>query len=304
MPNLIELLQLYGVFIVFAIVLVEQGGLPIPAFPILVVSGALAVGGGISWPAVIFMAMAACLIADVFWFKAGRYYGIGVLRLLCKISLSPDTCVSQTEDKFARFGPKSLIVSKFIPGFNIVASPMSGALGVSMPRFIGFSMAGSLLWSVTGVALGAYFHKTVDQLLLTMAAMGTTALLVVLSLLGLFVLYKFAERRRVQANRAIARISMDELTGLLAGEQPPLIVDARSATAQQLEAAIPGAVMFDPCNAAGFMVDLDKDRHIVVYCSCPNDFTAAQVAKQFLANGFHRARPLQGGLEAWNAHHP
>ncbi len=227
MPNLIELLQLYGVFIVFAIVLVEQGGLPIPAFPILVVSGALAVGGGISVPAVIFMAMAACLIADVFWFKAGRYYGIGVLRLLCKISLSPDTCVSQTEDKFARFGPKSLIVSKFIPGFNIVASPMSGALGVSMPRFIGFSMAGSLLWSATGVALGAYFHKTVDKLLLTMAAMGTTALVVVLSLLGLFVLYKFVERRRVQANRAIARISMEELTGLLGGEQAPLIVDAQ-----------------------------------------------------------------------------
>jgi rhodanese-related sulfurtransferase len=50
------------------------------------------------------------------------------------------------------------------------------------------------------------------------------------------------------------------------------------------------------------MATLDKDRHIVVYCSCPNDVTAAQVAKQFLANGFHRARPLQGGLDAWNAH--
>ncbi len=50
------------------------------------------------------------------------------------------------------------------------------------------------------------------------------------------------------------------------------------------------------------MATLDKDRHIVVYCSCPNDVTAAQVAKQFLANGFHRTRPLQGGLDAWRAH--
>jgi membrane protein DedA with SNARE-associated domain/rhodanese-related sulfurtransferase len=301
MPNLIELLQVYGVFIVFAIVLVEQGGLPIPAFPILIVSGALAVGGGISWPACIFMAMAACLIADLFWFKAGQYYGTRILRLLCKISLSPDSCVSQTEDKFARFGPKSLIVSKFIPGFNIVASPMSGALGVSTARFIGFSMAGSLLWSATGVAIGAYFHKSVDQVLLTMSSMGTTALIVVLSVLGLFVLYKFIERRRVRQASAVERISMAEFISLVEDGHEPLVIDARSSTAQQLEAAIPGALMFDAGDAANFMVGLDKNRHVVVYCSCPNDVTAAQVAKQFLANGFHRARPLKGGLEAWNA---
>jgi membrane protein DedA with SNARE-associated domain/rhodanese-related sulfurtransferase len=301
MPNLIELLQLYGVFIVFAIVLVEQGGLPIPAFPILIVSGALSVGGGISWPACIIMAMAACLIADLFWFKAGRFYGTRILKLLCRISLSPDSCVSQTEDKFARFGPKSLIVSKFIPGFNIVASPMSGALGVSTPRFIVFSMSGSLLWSATGVAIGAYFHKSVDEVLLTMSEMGATALIAVLSVLALFVLYKFVERHRVKRALAVERISMEELARLIDGGHAPLIIDARSATAQQLDEAIPGAVMFDACDAAGYMVGIDKDRHIVVYCSCPNDVTAAQVAKQFLAHGFHRARPLKGGLDAWNA---
>ena len=303
MPNLVELLQLYGVFIVFAIVLVEQGGLPIPAFPILIVSGALSVGGGISWAECILVAVVACLIADLFWFKAGRFYGTRILRLLCKISLSPDSCVSQTEDKFARFGPKSLIVSKFIPGFNIVASPMSGALGVSTPRFVAFSMAGSLLWSATGVAIGAYFHKSVDQVLVTMSSMGATALVVVLSLLGLFVLYKFIERRRVRRATDVERISIAEFLSLIEQGHAPLIIDARSTTAQQLDAAIPGALMFDPGEAAGFMVGLDKDRHIVVYCSCPNDVSAAQVAHQFLSNGFHRARPLHGGLDAWHAHH-
>ena len=303
MPNLVELLQLYGVFIVFAIVLVEQGGLPIPAFPILIVSGALAVGGGISWPACILVAVVACLIADLFWFKAGRFYGTRILRLLCKISLSPDSCVSQTEDKFARFGPKSLIVSKFIPGFNVVASPMSGALGVSTPRFLAFSMTGSLLWSATGVAIGAYFHKSVDQVLVTMSSMGATALVVVLTLLGLFVLYKFIERRRVRRATDVERISMAEFLSLIEQGHAPLVIDARSSTAQQLDASIPGAVMFDAGDATGFMVGLDKDRHIVVYCSCPNDVSAAQVAHQFLANGFHRARPLHGGLDAWHAHH-
>ena len=106
--------------IVFGIVLVEQLGLPIPAFPILVVAGALAVDGDMNGALVLAAALSACLISDFPWFRAGRHFGKRILRLLCRISLSPDYCVSQTEDKFKRWGPKALIVSKFVPGFNTV----------------------------------------------------------------------------------------------------------------------------------------------------------------------------------------
>jgi membrane protein DedA with SNARE-associated domain len=300
MPNLIELLQLYGVVIVFAIVLLEQGGLPIPAFPVLVVAGALAVGGTISWPATMAVSVFGCLISDFFWFRAGRFYGSRVLRLLCRISLSPDYCVSQTEDRFRRYGPKSLIVSKFIPGFNIIASPMSGAMGVSTPRFLAFSVSGTVLWSGTGLLIGALFHDSVEQVLGMLSTMGSTALLAVLALLSVFVLYKYMERRRFRQAMQIERISLAELLGLIDDGHDPLIIDARSATAQQLEAAIPGAIAFGASEPLAFMAALDKNRHVVIYCSCPNDVTAAQVAKQFLANGFKRARPLHGGLHAWN----
>lgn len=302
MPSLIELLQIYGVLIVFAIVLVEQGGLPIPAFPVLIVAGALAVGGTVSWPASLAAAVLACLMADFFWFKAGRFYGTRILRLLCKISLSPDSCVSQTEDKFARYGAKSLIVSKFIPGFNIIASPMSGALGVRTGRFVAFSMSGSLLWAGSGIALGAYFYKSVDKVLAFLSTMGTTAVLALSSVLALFVLYKYVERRRFHRSMEVERISMADFARLIDNGHEPLIIDARSKTARELEEAIPGALLFDACDRQGFMAALDKDRHIVVYCSCPNDVTAAQVAKQFLADGFHRTKPLKGGLDAWRAH--
>lgn len=303
MPNLVELLQLYGVFIIFAIVLVEQMGLPIPAFPILIVGGALSAGAELSWQACLAAAVIACLIADLFWFNAGRFYGKRILRLLCKISLSPDYCVSQTEDRFSRYGPKSLVVSKFIPGFNVIASPMSGALGVSMPRFVGFSMTGSVFWSGTGIAIGAYFHKSVDEVLEVLGSMGTTALVVLLTLLGLFVLFKYVERRRFHQGMQVERIAMGELIGLIDAGHDPVIIDARSDTAQQLEAPIPGALLFNRCAPDTLIATIDKDRHIVVYCSCPNDVTAAQVAKQLLGKGFHRARPLHGGLDAWNAHH-
>jgi membrane protein DedA with SNARE-associated domain/rhodanese-related sulfurtransferase len=302
MSQLAHLLQSYGVLIVFGAVLLEQVGLPVPAFPILIVAGALAVDGDVNWALCLAASVAACLAADYFWFRAGRYYGKRILRLLCKISLSPDSCVSQTEDNFSRFGPKSLVVAKFIPGFNTVAPPLAGAMGTPTGHFVWLSLAGALLWSGVGIGLGAGFHDSIDDVLGTLETMGGAALMVVLGLLALFVLLKYVERRRFLKGVGVPRISIDELKSLIEGGHDPVIIDARSVTAQQLENAIPGALLYHECAPDRLMATLDKDRHIVVYCSCPNDVTAAQVAKAFLSNGFHRARPLHGGLDAWNAH--
>jgi membrane protein DedA with SNARE-associated domain len=303
MPQFADLIQNYGVLIVFAAVLLEQGGLPIPAFPILVVAGALAVDGELSWPLCLAAGVLACLACDLLWFRAGRLHGKRILNFLCKISLSPDSCVSQTEDRFRRFGAKSLLVSKFIPGFNTIAAPLSGAIGTPMPRFLGFAVPGAVLWSATGLALGAWFHENVDSVLDAIGLMGGTALMVVAGLFGLFVLFKYVERRRFQRMLAIPRIGIDELRALIDGGHAPVLVDARSVTAQQLQPPIPGALIYDKGQPGRLLATLDKDRPVVVYCSCPNDVTAAAVAKEFLAQGFHRARPLRGGLDAWLAHH-
>lgn len=303
MSQLSLLIQNHGALLVFGTVLLEQFGLPIPAFPVLVVAGAMAMEGGASWQLCLLAVLLACLICDVFWFRAGRYYGKRVLRLLCRISLSPDSCVNQTEDRFRRYGAKSLLVSKFIPGFNTIAAPMSGALGTPARAFLGYAGTGALLWGGTGIAVGAIFHDSVDRVLASLETLGSTALMVLAVLLALFVLHKYVERRRHRAVLGVPRIAMPELRALIDGGHDPLVIDARSVTAQALEAAIPGALLYSECEPGQLMAGLDKDRHIVIYCSCPNDVTAAQVAKEFLANGFHRARPLQGGLDAWNAHH-
>ncbi|MES2740181.1 MAG: VTT domain-containing protein [Pseudomonadota bacterium] len=301
MDNLISLLQQYGVLIVFGVVLVEQIGLPIPAFPILIVAGALAVDGDTSWAAVLAVSLAACLISDYFWYQAGRHYGKRILKLLCRISLSPDYCVSQTEDNFHRWGPKALMVAKFIPGFNTIAPPLAGAMGTGHATFLSYSVVGGLLWSGTGIAIGAYFHSKVDEVLTVLGTMGSTALMVLGVLLLLFVVFKFIERKRFQRQSHSERIDVDQLRTLLEQGAPPLLIDARSLTAQSLEAALPGALIFNGDGAAAAIALLDKERHMVVYCSCPNDVTAAQVAKKLQGQGFRQARALHGGLDAWNA---
>lgn len=302
MSQLPHLIHTYGILLVFGVVLLEQIGLPIPAFPVLIIAGARAVDQGDNWGLTLGASLLACLISDYFWFRAGKYYGKRILRLLCKISLSPDSCVSQTEDNFARFGPKSLVVAKFIPGFNTVAPPLAGAMGTSTTRFIWLSVAGALLWSGVGMGLGAWFHGSVDKVIDWFETLGSTALMVVLALLAVFVLLKYLERRRNLGALELPRITPLELEALLEAGHDPLIVDARGVTARQLEQGIPGALVYGDFAPERLMATLDRDRHIVVYCTCPNDVTAAQVAKEFLKNGFHRARPLRGGLDAWNAH--
>jgi membrane protein DedA with SNARE-associated domain/rhodanese-related sulfurtransferase len=301
MAELVYLIETYGVLIVFGIVLIEQIGLPIPAMPMLVVAGAMSANGGANLWLCLLASLAACLLSDTFWFNAGRFYGKRILRLLCKISLNPDSCVSKTEDTFARFGPNSLLISKFIPGFNTIAQPLAGASGVTTRRFVVLSGAGGLLWSGTWLGLGLAFHDSIDTLLDSLETTGGTALLIVLAALGAFILYKYLKRRRRAIVNAVARITLAELQALTAAGHEPVIVDARSVTARGMEQGIPGALVYSECGPDRLMATLDKDRHIVVYCSCPNDVTAAQVAHQFLSAGFHRARPLHGGLDAWNA---
>jgi membrane protein DedA with SNARE-associated domain/rhodanese-related sulfurtransferase len=301
MHDLILLLQHYGILIVFAVVLVEQIGLPIPAFPILIVSGALSVDGDTHWTAVLAVSLVACLISDYFWFRAGRYYGKRILKLLCRISLSPDYCVSQTEDNFNRWGPKALVVAKFIPGFNTIAPPLAGAMGTPTGKFFGFSIAGGLLWSGTGIAIGAYFHTSVDRVLDILSTMGTTALIVLVVLLLLFVSFKYVERKRFHQSVQIDRITVAQLNDLVMQGKKPVFVDARSVTAQMLEPAIPEAILFNGGEPSADIVALGKDRHLIVYCSCPNDVTAAHVAKELHTHGYLKARPLFGGLDAWNA---
>jgi rhodanese-related sulfurtransferase len=175
-------------------------------------------------------------------------------------------------------------------------------MGTTTTRFVWLSIAGGLLWSAVGMGLGAWFHGSVDDVIAWFETLGSTALMVVGVLLALFVAFKYIERKRNLGAADLPRITMDELKAMLEAGHDPLIVDARGVTARQLEEGIPGALVYGDTTPERLMAALDKDRHIVIYCSCPNDVTAAQVAKEFLKNGFHRARPLRGGLDAWNDH--
>ncbi|CAL61619.1 Conserved hypothetical protein, putative membrane protein [Herminiimonas arsenicoxydans] len=300
MGFLLELIEQYGLLFVFANVLLEQLGAPIPAYPTLVITGALLGRGEYSAPMLLFVAVLAALIADFAWYLAGRRYGARVMARLCRISLSPDSCVRQTESIYLRFGPASLLVAKFIPGFASVASALAGAIGTRSVKFIFFDALGAALWSGSAIFLGSLFSSAVSDLLDILASLGKWGLVLVAVALAIYIARKWWQRHSFLKDLRMARISVDELDQLLKQGNPPTIIDVRSDFAQQ-GGRIPGAMVLSDEDISALVINTETDSEVIVYCACPNEVSAARIARKLMQRGYTRVRPLTGGIEAWVA---
>jgi membrane protein DedA with SNARE-associated domain/rhodanese-related sulfurtransferase len=268
----------------------------------LVVAGALAAQGQLPLAALFAYAVIACLIADCGWYFIGQTYGIRVLQLLCRISLEPDSCVSQTQSRFERWGINSLIIAKFVPGLAIIAPPLAGAMRIGWLRFLALSIASAVLWVGSALVAGVLFRTQIEGLLIRLDDIGRVAALILGTALAAYVAYKWWERRRFYASLRMARISVNELYDLIQAGAKPVIVDVRSATARALEPHfIPGALNIPLDDVARHIKDLPRDREIILYCACPSEASAARVARILMNHGFKKVRPLHGGLDAWVA---
>ena len=291
-----------GLALIVLNVLLDQVGLPVPAGPTLVVAGALA-AAHIGWGAELFvLATTACVVADLTWFVAGRVYGNRVMRLLCRVSLSPDSCVSETQLRFERWGGKALVFAKFVPGLSIIAPPLAGALRMSYGRFVSLSTVGAALWVCVYLMIGAVLKKQIDAMLPYVSHYGARVLLLAGGLLAMYVAVRWWQRRRFFAVLRMARITVEELYELIEAAGSPVILDVRSHSARALEPRhIPNALHVPPDAVDEQLKHLPRDSQVVLYCTCPNEASAARVAKILIRHGFKHVRPLQGGLDAWVA---
>ena len=297
-----ELIAQYGLALIFANVLAERVGLPLPAMPTLIFAGALTAVGQLSAFAVFGVAFIACVIGDTLWYAAGVFYGRRVISLLCRISVSPDSCVRQTEDRFTQWGRLTLVFAKFVPGLSTVVRPLAGTIHLGWWRFEFFNGLGAALWVGVSVIAGMVFHNEINTLLAWLRDFGALAFGILLGLAVGFIGVKWWQRRRFAKLLRVARVSADELRKLMAGEPLPVIVDLRSPiTREQDGRRIPGSLIVRLDEVTKHADEFPLDRELVFYCSCPNEASAAYAARQLMNLGYKRVRPLLGGLEAWVA---
>lgn len=295
-----DILLVYGYLLIFAWVLAEQLGLPLPSVPVLLAAGALSAQRQISFPLALTVAVAASIIADSTWFFIGRTHGRRVLNLLCKLSLEPTTCVRRTQDSFGRRRGTMLMFAKFVPGLSTLAPPVAGENGMSFGLFLLYDGIGSIFWVGATMVCGRFFGDLLKRNpgLLDWVGRFSGALLI-LGIVGFFI-GRLVRRRMVLKSLVASRLEPEELKRQLDAGEQVYIVDLR----HPLELVpdpfkLPGAVHFSPDTLTARQSEIPRDRDVVLYCTCPSEATAAKTAMQLHKLGIERVRPLRGGLDEW-----
>lgn len=268
MEEAFDFLLRHGYAVVFALVLAEQIGLPLPALPILLGIGALSGEGRYSVWLALLVAVAASLAADLFWFALGRRRGRAILKLLCRISLEPDSCVRRTEEVFARHGARTLLYAKLVPGLNTAAPPLAGMLGMPPVRFLLYDAAGAAVWAGPFIALGRIFDDQLLRILAVAEGATTAAGAAALALLLLYLAIKFWQRQRFLRQLRIARITPEELARKLDDREDVVVVDLRHALDFEIDAVtIPGALRISPEEIESRHAEIPRGREIILFCT-------------------------------------
>jgi membrane protein DedA with SNARE-associated domain/rhodanese-related sulfurtransferase len=280
-------------------VVLEHGGLPVPAAPLLVAAGALSDLGVMRAEQILLTAFMACMAADHAWFWVGRKHGRRVLGVICRLSLSPDTCVRQTDDLIGRHGAALLLVAKFIPGVSAVAIPTAAGNGLAYRRFLAYDAVGCLLWAGAYVGAGMIFSREVNRALAYMSAIGGWALVLIGALAAAYLGMKLLRRLRLKRLHRLVRISPSETAELLEADPDLLIVDARSSLSRTDDPrTLPRSVVLGDRTIVEVLPLDSYGRTIVTFCTCPNEASAALLAEQLIQAGYQRVRILTGGQDA------
>lgn len=293
-------LTFYAPGVVFANVLLQQMGLPIPVLPTLLLAGCLAAGAP---QLLVLMAIAllAAMLADRLWYGIGRRFGYRVLAWMCKLSINPGSCVTQTADRFGRWGAWSLLFAKFIPGFSAVAAPMAGVLRMPLARFTLAAGGGAALWAGSALLAGWLLRTQVDEALALLESHAPVLGLAALSLLLLWLAWKLWHRHAFLRLAAMPSITQEHWRELVSDARKPQVLDLRSPALVAELGTIPGAQLVTLAQLPRLVRQWPRTTCIVTLCACPHDATAARAAHRLRRLGFVNARHLQGGFETWLA---
>ena len=295
-----ESLQRDAVWVVFLNVLLQQAGLPVPAVPTLLLAGSLAVSSN-QLANILAAAIVASVIADWMWYLAGRAFGYRVLSGLCKLSINPGSCVSQTEARFVRWGLGSLVVAKFIPGFSTVAPPIAGSLRMALPGFLLAAAAGAALWAGLALGTGWILRREVQTVISALDEQAGSVVVVVVGIVAIWLGWKLWQKYRFRQWSAVPHITPAELLAAMEAKQPLLLLDLRGASMVAETGPIVGATIAEHDRLPDAVGNWPRSQPIVTLCACPEDAGAVQAARRLLAEGYLSVRPLKGGYEAWLA---
>jgi membrane protein DedA with SNARE-associated domain len=265
MQYLLDFLRSNGPFVIMAVAFVETLGVPLPAFPFLVLAGCLVVEDSLSLPLTLSAAVIGTLAADLLWYWLGKRMGKRALNVLCKISFNPDTCVGRSESLFFNHSTAAILTAKLFPGLNTLVPSLAGILGLKLWRYAILDAAGSLIWAAAGMSLGLAFGRGV---LSRLESVQRSLFLLLAAMLAFYVFFRIGYQYYLTRRYSVPRIQPEELQRKIDSADGIVVVDLRSNAAYaDSDHILPGALRIPPSEFEKHLGSLPREKDIVFYCS-------------------------------------
>lgn len=266
-------------------------------------AGAMAHKGELNLAAVLCAGVLGCLCGDLVWFEAGRFWGSRIIRMLSVFSDNPQRSTQRSKEIFARWGIRSLIFSKFVPGLDGITPPLAGMEGTSRGKFLAFDGVGSLFWSAAYAGLGYVFSEKLASIASSLGRVGNLIAVGLGVPLLCYVLWRAWVLIRMLRYLRMRRISPLVLKSQLDEAMPIAIIDLLNYEETKGPiAGIPGAVRIDPARLTSrSRVTVPEDTQVVLYCSSSSEIRSARVAVALKRKGVSSVWILDGGLTGWTA---
>jgi membrane protein DedA with SNARE-associated domain len=270
MTALLATLGRHGYALVFAVLLAETIGLPLPASIALIAAGAGIASHTLSATGIVIAALLGLMAGDIWQFWLGRYTGWALLGFLCRLSMNPETCMLRSAESFYKRGKTTLVIAKFIPGVNTMAAPLAGSMKMRFGQFLGLDFAGAVLYTITYLLIGYVSRDFLTATLNSFYAAGRVMEIAILLAVVVYVVYRIMQYQKYREYDFVPRIHAEELAErVAAGEADRIqIIDVRSHGYYDIGAErILGSIRIEPNNLEEEIKNLPKDKAIYLYCT-------------------------------------
>jgi membrane-associated protein len=186
----------YGLWVVFAIVFLEVGGLPfVPGETALITAAVLASQGHGSIVWTIALAVLAAVLGAGTAYLVGRRWGRGLLRLWPWLDRLSAPVVERSDHFYERHGSRAVFVGRFLPVVRATLGWMAGVGGMPSLRFSVWNVVGALAWGI-GIGLAAYYAgaAVIDTIQHDLLVGVGIVLILVVALVGMHVVRGRLER--------------------------------------------------------------------------------------------------------------
>jgi len=194
-------LHTYGYAAIFAIVALENAGLPLPGETILITSAIVAAtNGGMNVVAIVVTAALAAFSGSVVGFSIGRYGERHLLRRYAHRLHIDERDLRLGRYLFQRYGGRVVLVARFVAFLREVDSLLAGINRMEWKRFLACSGAGAAAWSAT-FGFGAYALGKRIEIVSARAGIVIAALVLIAVTIGLWLLHRNRARLQREADR-------------------------------------------------------------------------------------------------------